>query len=113
VGDHTATAPDAGVIEQQMDHVGIVAIRHLFSELLYLRCVGDVGHMPCEAQAMRQPSRFTERVRLRHPRRREVAHRDVAPFRNQLAHKFPPHSRAAAGNDSSPAREIFHGRNLA
>ena len=82
VGDHAAAAPDAGVVEQQMHPVGVVAIRHLISEPLHLRCVGHVGYMRGEAQALRQSRRFTEPVRLRHPRRRDVAHRDVAPFRD-------------------------------
>ena len=82
VGDHTAAAPDAGVVEQQMDPVGIVAIRHLISELLHLRCVGHVGYMRGEAQALRQSRHLTEPVRLCYPGRRDVAHRDIAPFRD-------------------------------
>ena len=111
VGDHAA-APNPGIVEQQVDSVGIVAIRHLVTEALDLHCVGHVGHMRRDPQALRQSRGLTEPVRLHHPRLRNVAYRDVTSFRNQLAHEFPSHSRAAAGNDSSPAREIFDGRNL-
>jgi hypothetical protein len=38
--------------------------------------------MRVEAQALWQSRRFTEPVRLRHTRRRDVAHRDIAPFRD-------------------------------
>jgi hypothetical protein len=61
-----------------MDLVAVVAIRHLISEPLHPH---SVGHMRVEAQALWQSRRFTEPVRLRHTRRRDVAHRDIAPFR--------------------------------
>ena len=82
MGDHAAAATDAGVVEQQMHPVDIVAIRHVITEPLHLRCVGQVGYTHSEAQILRQSSRFTEPVRLRHTRRRDVAHRDIAPFRD-------------------------------
>jgi hypothetical protein len=67
------------IVEQQMDLVAVVAIRHLISEPLHPH---SVGHMRVEAQALWQSRRFTEPVRLRHTRRRDVAHRDIAPFRD-------------------------------
>ena len=82
MGDHAATAPDAGVVEQQMDPVGIVAIRHFISEPLHLRRVGHVGCMRGEAQALRQSRHLTEPVRLCYPGRRDVAHRNIVPFRD-------------------------------
>jgi hypothetical protein len=45
MGDYAAAATDAGVVEQQMHPVGIVAIRHLITEPLHLRRVEQVGYM--------------------------------------------------------------------
>ncbi len=43
VRDHAAAAADAGVVEQQVDLVGVVVARHLGGEALDVVLVGDVG----------------------------------------------------------------------
>src|SRR5262249_54547333 len=42
----------------------------------------------------------------------DIAHRDIAGLSGQLADEFSPHSRAAAGDDRDPSREILHGSPL-
>ena len=108
VGDHAAAAANSGVVEQQVDLVGVVAVCDLIAKSLYLRRVGHVGDMVGDAQALRQSRRFAETLRFRHRRRRDVAHRDVAGLRDQLADEFPPHPRAAAGDDRGPPSEFLH-----
>jgi hypothetical protein len=67
VGDHAAAAADTGVVEQQMDLVGVVAVCDLIAKSLYLRRVGHVGDVCGDAQVLRQSGGFAETLRLRHP----------------------------------------------
>jgi hypothetical protein len=75
---------------------------------VHLHRVGHVGDLPGDAQALRQSRGLAKTPRFRHRRRRDVAHRDIAGLRDQLADEFPSHSRAAAGDDRDPAREILY-----
>jgi hypothetical protein len=108
VGDHAAAAADAGVVEQQVDFVCVVASGDLVAKPLHLRGVGNIGDVGGHAQALRHSRRFAQKLRFRQPRCRNVAHRDTASFGDQLANQFPSHPRAAAGNDRDLPREILH-----
>jgi hypothetical protein len=108
VRDHAAAAADPGIVEQQMDLVGVVAVGELIAKPLHLRLVGDIGDMRRDTQPLRQPRRLAEPPRFCHSRRRDIAHRDIASLGDELADELPPHARAAAGHHRDPAREILH-----
>jgi hypothetical protein len=78
VRDHAAAAADPGVVEEQMDLVGAVALCDFVPKPLHLRRVGHVGYMRGDAQSLRQSRRLAQPLRFGHSRRRDVAHRDVA-----------------------------------
>jgi hypothetical protein len=54
VGDHTAAAADAGVVEEEMDLIGAVTLADLVAKPLDLRRVGHIGKMHRDTQALRQ-----------------------------------------------------------
>ena len=108
IGDHAAAAADAGVVEQQMDLVGVVAVGDLVAKPLDLRLVRHVGDVRRDAQPLRQSRRLAQPLRFRHARRRNVAHCDVAGLRHQLANQLAPHARAAAGDYGDPPSKIVH-----
>ena len=56
---------------------------------------------PCSSRSASQ-SRFVSAIG------KDVAHRHVAAFGDQLANELPSHSRAATGDDCNPAGEILH-----
>ena len=108
MGEHAAAAADTGIVEEEMDLVGAVTLGDLVAKSLDLRLVGHIGEMRRDAQALRQPRRLAQPPRFRHPLFGDIAHRDIAGLRGQLADELAPHSRAAAGDDRDPAREILH-----
>ena len=108
VRDHAAAAADAGVVEQQMDLVGVVLLGDLGGEALDVIFVGDVGDMGGDAQALRQALDLAQPLGLGHRRRRHVAHGDAAALGHELAGELAPHARAAAGDDGDPPCEILH-----
>ncbi len=91
-----------------MDFVGLVTVGDLAAKPLDLCGVGHVGDMGGEAQALRQPRRFAQTPGFRDPRRREIAHRDVAALGGELAHQLASHAGAAAGDGRDPAGKILH-----
>ena len=66
VGDHAAAAADAGVVEQQMDLVGVLLVGDLVAKPLHLGLVGDIGDVRGDAQALRQPRCFAQPFGFRH-----------------------------------------------
>jgi hypothetical protein len=112
VGDHAAAATDAGIVEQQMDLVGVLLFGGFVAEALHLRLVGYVGDMGGDAEPLRQALRLTEPSGLRHRSSGDIAHRDITAFGHKLAHQLAAHARAAAGDDGDPAGKILHGVSL-
>jgi hypothetical protein len=95
--DETAAAADAGVIEDQVDVVADVLFEHLIAKPQDLRLVGHIAGMAGDQHARR-------RIRPCHHRglldrlRVEVAGRDRATLRGELADELPAHARRAAGD---------------
>jgi len=108
VGDHAAAATDTGIVEEEMNLIGAETLGDLVAKSLDLRCVGHLGEMRRGAQTLRQPRRLAQPPGFRHPLLGDIAHRDIACLGGQLADELPSHSRAAAGDDRDPAREILH-----
>jgi hypothetical protein len=108
IGNHAAAAADTGVVEQQVDLVGLVTVGYLVAKPLDLRPVGDIGDVRRDAQPLRQSRRLAEPLRFRQAGRRDVAHRDIAGFRHQLADQLAAHSAAAAGDYRDPPSEFGH-----
>src|SRR5262249_17333918 len=76
------------------------------------RLVGDVDDVRGDAQALRQLAGLAQPLGFGHVLRRDVAHRDVAAFGDELTGELAPHARAAPGDDGNLAREVFHGADL-
>src|SRR6516225_9803583 len=108
VGNHAAAAADTGVVEQQVDLVGLVTVGNLVAKALDLRPVGDIDDVRRDPQPLRQSRRLAQSLRFRQAGRRDVAHRDIAGFRHQLADQLAAHSAAAAGDYCGPPREFGH-----
>src|SRR6266446_168550 len=53
IGNHAAAAADTGVVEQQVDLVGLVAVGNLVAKPLDLRPVGDISDVCRDAQPLR------------------------------------------------------------
>jgi hypothetical protein len=85
-------AADTGVVEEQVDFVGLVAVGNLVAKPLDLRPVGDIGDVRREPQPLRQSRRLAQPLRFRQADRRDVAHCDIAGFRHQLAGQLAAHS---------------------
>ena len=100
-------AADAGVVEQQVDVVGVVFGLHRVAELghlVFVRHVAvvDADDAPLRGNLFAQPLRFGEVV-VEH-----VAGGDVAAFGDQLPAERPPHARSAAGDHRQFAAEVLH-----
>src|SRR5215467_10386534 len=108
VGHHAAATADTGVVEQQVDLVGLVTVGNLVAKPLDLRLVSDIDDVRRDAQALRQSRRHAQPLRFRQAGRRDVAHRDIAGFRHQLADQLAAHAAAAAGDYRGPPREFGH-----
>ena len=78
-------------------------------ELILDRDVGDMGG---DAQPLRQLLDFAEPLGFRHRLGRDVAHRDVAAFGDELARELAAHARAASGDDGDFSGKILHGNPL-
>ena len=107
-GDEAAATADASIVEQQVDVVGVMLVRHVVAEAQPLRLVRHVGDERRHERAGRctldrDGLRLFERV-FRH-----VTRGDVATLCRELAHQLPPHPRAAARHDGAPAHEVAHG----
>src|SRR5437016_8400938 len=76
-------------------------------DLSLTRHISDVRR---NAQPLRQPVGLAELLRLRHCLGKDVAHRDIAAFNDQLPNKLSPHARATTGDDRDSARELLHRR---
>ena len=108
VDDQAAAAADAGVVEQEVDAVGILVPGDGIAEATNLDGIGDVGDVRGDALALAKPIGHTEPLCLLHRRGRDVAERDVAALRDQQPRQLATHSRAAAGDDRDPACKILH-----
>src|SRR5271169_1182442 len=72
-------------------------------------CVRSATSAMCvDAQPLRQSRGLAQPLRFRQTCRRDVAHRDVAGFRHQLADQLAAHSAAAAGDYRGPPSEFGH-----
>jgi hypothetical protein len=105
---HAAAAADPGIVEQEMDLVGVVLTRDFVAEPVDLRLVRHIGEMGRDPQPLRYAGGLTEPLRLGHAVGRHVAHRHIASLGDEKAHKLPPHTRAAARHDRDPPRQVFH-----
>jgi hypothetical protein len=110
IGNHAAAAADTGVIEQQVDLVGLVVVGNLVAKPLDLRPVGDIGDVRRDPQPLRQSRRLAQSLRFCQAGRRDVAHCDIAGFRHQLADQLAAHSAATAGDYRGPPCEFGHVR---
>ncbi|MGY4488546.1 hypothetical protein ACVWWR_007737 [Bradyrhizobium sp. LM3.2] len=54
VGEQAAAATDAGVVEQEMDPIGLLLLGELVAKSLQMILDRDVGDMGRDAQALRQ-----------------------------------------------------------
>ena len=108
IGDHAATAADTGVVEQQVDFVGLVTVGNLVPKPLDLRPVANIGDVRRDAQPLRQSRRLAQPLRFRQAGRRNVAHCDIAGFCHQLADQLAAHSAAATGDNRGPPSEFGH-----
>src|SRR5207244_8290105 len=72
VGHHAAAAADTGVVEQQVDLVGLVTVGNLVAKPLDLRPVGDIDDVRRDAQPLRQSRRLAQPLRFRQADRRDV-----------------------------------------
>jgi hypothetical protein len=93
-----------------VDLVGLVTVGNLAAKPLDLRPVGDIDDVRRDAQPLRQSRRHAQPLRFRQAGRRDVAHRDIAGFRDQLADQLAAHAAAAAGDYRGPPRELGHVR---
>ena len=99
--EHGATTGDAGVVEQQMDVVGVEAVDDGVTERLeicFLRHVGHVGEYPHVGCLLGDHRRG-----LGHRVGGEVAEGDVAAAGRKLSHELAAHAGAAAGDDRNLA----------
>jgi len=108
VGNHAAAAADTGVVEQQVDLVGLVTVGNLVAKPLDPRPVGDIDDVRRDPQPLRQSRRLAQPLGFRQAGRRDVAHRDIAGFRYQLADELAAHAAAAAGDYRGPPSEFGH-----
>jgi hypothetical protein len=65
-GEQAAAAADAGVVEQQMDLVGLVLLGDLVAEAQELRFVRDVGEVRGDPQSLRHPLDLAKPLGFRH-----------------------------------------------
>ena len=107
VGEEAAAAAQAGVVEQEVDVVGLVLLDDLVAERedrLLRRDVAEVGGDP------RVRRRFLgHRPGLVELVGREVARGDVASGRDQLQHQLAPHAARATRDDRQFSVEVLHG----
>ena len=108
VQEHAAAAADAGIVEQQVDLVGVLVARDLGRKALDVVLVGDIAEMGGDAEALRQGIDLAQALGFCHRRGRDVADRDVAAFGHQLAGELAAHARAAARDHGNPAGQILH-----
>src|SRR5205823_10375950 len=106
-GDEAAAATDAGVVEQQVDVVGLVLVDDLVTEAVDLGFVGHITEVGRDASAGRGLLLGAER-RLRHVVHVHVARRDRAALGGQLDHELATHAGSATGDDSEATFERFH-----
>jgi hypothetical protein len=109
VGEQAAAATDASIVEQQMDLVRHLLFGELVAEALEMILDRHVGDMRRDAQALRQLLDLAESLGLSHRGFRDVAHRDIAALGNELPGEFPPHARAATGDDGDLSSKFLHG----
>ena len=106
VGEQAAAAAQAGVVEQEMDVVGLVLLDDLVAERedrLLRRDVAEVGGDP------RVRRRFLgHRPGLVELVGGEVACGDVASGRDQLQHQLAPHAARATRDDRQFSVEVLH-----
>ena len=60
IGNHAATAADTGVVEQQVDLIGLVTVANLVAKPLDLCPVGNIGDVRRDTQPSRQSRHLTE-----------------------------------------------------
>ncbi len=91
-----------------MDLLGIVALADFIAKPLHLRLIGHIGDVRGNPQALRQPRGFAKLPGFLHRRPKDIAHRDIAGFGDQLADQLPAHPRTAAGDHRDLPCEISH-----
>ena len=108
IDEEAATATDAGIVEQEMDAIGLVLLGELVTEAHHLGFVGHIGDMRGDALALIEPGCLAEPLGLGHRATRHVTQRDAAALGRELPRQLATHARAAAGDDGNPARKILH-----
>ncbi len=91
-----------------MDLVGRLLLDQLIAKTLEMVLDRDVGDMGGDAQALRQLFRLAQPLGLGHRLHRNVAHRDIAAFGDELAREFAAHARAASGDHGKLSGKILH-----
>jgi hypothetical protein len=109
IGEQAAAAADAGIVEQQVDLVGGLLLAEFVAETGELILDRDVCDMGGDAKPLRQLFDLAEPPGFRHRLGRDVAHRDIAAFGDELARKLAAHARAAPGDDGDLSGKILHG----
>ena len=106
VGEQAAAAAQAGVVEQQVDVVGLVLLDHLVAEREDRLLRRDVAQVRGDADVRR---RFLgHRPGLVELVGRQVARGDVASGLDQLQHQLAPHPARAARDDRNFSLEVLH-----
>jgi hypothetical protein len=110
VGKKTATAANAGIVEEQIKLVGAVIAHHRLAKGQDLRLIGDIGHVRRNPDPLRYSLPVTELARLCHAWRRNIAHRYTAALGHKLAHQLAADPAASTRNYGKLARELAHSR---
>ncbi len=107
--DETAAPGDAGVVEQQVDLVGVQLLGDLALKPLHLGLVRHVGDVRGDARALGLAVGLAQPRGFRHGGCGHIAHGHVTALGYQLASQFAAHARAAAGDDRDLAGKVLHG----
>ena len=109
-GEHATAAADPCIVEQEMNLVSVLLRSNVIAKPQDLSLTRHISDVRRNAQPLRQPVGLAELLRLRHCLGKDVAHRDIAAFNDQLPNKLSPHARATTGDDRDSARELLHRR---
>jgi hypothetical protein len=100
-------ARDPGVVEQQVDVIGLVCLGHGIAERQHLGLLGDIGHEGAHARAVGRILE-AERPGLLHVLLGDIADRHVAAQARQLTRQLAPHACPAARDHGQPSIESIH-----
>ena len=110
VGEQAASTAQTGVVEQQVDMVGVVRREHLVAKDHDRRLVADVADVARYADVRCRCGRARQRDGLGHVVDREITDRDVTALGGELHGEFATHPVAAPGDHGDLSSEVFHGR---